>query len=316
MPLHLEQRDLQLLAEIGELGLLDIELIHARYWPDAKTKRASQKRLKLLTEHGLVKPARLEVTYRTARVPRPTDGKDTALKKPPKSGGRLPTIYCLTEQGAEALEMATGQRPLRVSRSDPKPLTLFHRSEVVRARLAIDDACRLRSLPAPAWIMEQDTHPGMSPNEPLSRRLILQQHFGQGHARVSCRPDASCLLRLPSRSADRSFDELIAYLELDRSTNKHQIEIDKLAGYHCLLKEQAYRRHWPETQRPTVRVLYVCPSHERVNNLAASFAGQPVAEYVRFAVLDDLVPERALSDAIWQTTGGELRAILPADCAT
>jgi hypothetical protein len=216
----------------------------------------------------------------------------------------------LTEKGADAVDIATGERPPRITRSEPKPLTLFHRLEIVKVRLAIDDACRGRSLALPTWIMEQDCRPEHTPNEPLYRRLILHQRFAEGPRIVSCRPDASCLLRLPSQASERAFDELIVYLEMDRSTNSRQKEIEKLSGYQHLFKEQAFRRHWPESKRPTVRILYVCLSQERVRSLIAAFAGNPIAKYVRFAVFADIAPESVLTDAIWQTSDGELRAIL------
>ena len=68
--LQLQSRDLALLVELGEYGMLDTTTIHRRHWPEAKTPRASQQRLKQLVEAGFLKPASLKVVHaRNGRVP-------------------------------------------------------------------------------------------------------------------------------------------------------------------------------------------------------------------------------------------------------
>ena len=50
MPFHLQPRDITILEDLGEYGLLDTEMIRERHWPKAKSERACQNRLELLRD--------------------------------------------------------------------------------------------------------------------------------------------------------------------------------------------------------------------------------------------------------------------------
>ena len=139
--MELQPRDLAILETVGELGTADTEIIHQLHFPD-KTVRACQQRLRKVSDEGLLKSVRLIAVDGDMR------------------SGSLPTLYFLTEEGAELVERETGRHPRRVTRSSPKPFTLRHRMDTVRARLAIDRATELAKLAAPEWIMEQDTRGG------------------------------------------------------------------------------------------------------------------------------------------------------------
>ncbi|HZV25482.1 MAG TPA: replication-relaxation family protein [Acidothermaceae bacterium] len=292
--LHLTDRDLHILAEIGELGLLDTETLHRRHWPDGTTLRACQKRLKLYTDHGLTSTVQLAVWFAT------------------KGAGKVSTLHCLTERGGDTVEQQTGERPLRIARSDPKPETFHHRLGVVKARLAIDDACKDAALPRPEWIMEQDLRPDAPEHAPPSEHRMLYHVFRNAKKTFTCQPDAASLLRIPRQDAGRdgTMTELVCFWEIDRSTESVRQATGKAAGYAAAIEQHVHRRYWPSLKKPVVRVFWVCPSTERIDSLSAAFRTAPVAQFFRFATRHDLEPQRLLRDPIWRTVAGERRSIL------
>jgi hypothetical protein len=292
MAVHLQPRDVQILTELGEFGMLDTDMIRARYWPDAKNDRACQERLKLLREESLVRTALLSVNRH---------GKQH----------RVPAMHFLTPAGAEVVQQQTGIEPKRVARSDPKPFTLLHRWEGLKARLAFDAACANAKLDPPKWILEQDLVPGTETLESLSARKILYDVYDIKGRKFTCRPDAASLLRLPTtRDGEATkFAQLISYWEIDRATESNFRA--KLPGYSAFVHEKSYRRHWLGlNEKPAVRVFVVCPSQERINNIVASIKSFEVSKDFRFIVKGDVVPERILKDRVWMDTAGGYRAIL------
>jgi hypothetical protein len=290
--IRLQQRDLVLLMELAEAGVLDLPTIAARHFTENRSVRACQARLRLFTMHGLVHSLALSVAL--------DDGRR----------GRLPNMYRLSRRGAEVLSEATGVVLPRPAKRDPRPETLLHRLGVAKVELIVNDACALHGLARPRWIHEYDTVPQPKPTAPADERFVLYQRFPLPDGRkATCWPDASCLLMVPLGGG--SAHPLIIYWEFDRSTERlAQVEA-KLLGYQPLLARQVYRRHWPMDADPTVRVFFVCPSQARVGNIAGAIAGMAGAEAVRFATMDTLVPQRVLAEPIWQTVQGARLPILP-----
>jgi hypothetical protein len=229
-----------------------------------------------------------------------------------RGGGRIPTIHCLTERGAEVVESIAGCRPPRVLRSDPKPETLHHRLAVVQARLAIDDGCRSLGLAAPEWIMEQDRRDDVQRDTPLSRQRVLYHEFAAKDKTFTCQPDAASLLQIP-RDLDRpnaGMTPLLAFLEVDRSTERTTQAASKCAGYTALFEQRQYRRYWPQAGQAAVRVFWVCRSSQRIESLTAAVREHTVAQSFRFTTADELRADTALTLPIWKTIDGERREIL------
>ncbi|HUY90314.1 MAG TPA: replication-relaxation family protein [Pirellulales bacterium] len=291
--MHLQDRDVALLAEIGQVGLLDTNLIHRRHFR-AVSRRRCQQRLQEIQRHGLTHSVALTVWY----------GRS--------GGGQVPTIHCLTERGADAIESIAGIRPQRVLRSDPKPETLHHRLAVVQARLALDDGCRAIGLALPEWIMEQDRREDARPNDPPSRRRVLYHEFTAGGKKFTCQPDAACLMQIP-RDANRSAagtTPLLVFWEVDRSTERTAQTTGKCPGYGALLERREYRRYWPQAEQAPVRVFWVCRSRQRIESLVASLRDKPVAQCFRLTTADELRAETALTLPIWRTIDGHCREII------
>lgn len=293
MAIHLQPRDLAVLADIGDYGMLDTQMIHLRHFPEDQTGRACERRLKKLADEGLTKKVNLGVSRQAATPSSAT-------------WHRIPAMHFLTPAGAEVLE-ASGARPaLRVMRSDPKPMTLLHRRLVVIVRLALDNACQQAGIGVPDWIMEQDARDEAKFASP-SDRLILSDTFEVNGRKVACRPDAASLMRLMIAEKEA---HLAGYYEVDRSTES---DFDsKLPGYSALLAKQAYRRHWSNLNPgAAVRIFCVCRSQERIENIRQSIRSWKCSSYFRFALHEDMVPDRILTEPVWQAMDGELRAILP-----
>lgn len=298
MPLHLQERDVKILAEVGELGLLDSATIHRRHWEPGTKIRACQQRLKLLVDSGLLRPTMLQV----------------AVVRGPSSGGTIPTIYGLTPKGAEVVEAETGHTPRRIQRDDVKSPTLLHRLEMIHARLGFDDAARLAKLSPPSWIMEYDSEESPA-GKAVTRYLVLHQRLRMADGEeVSCRPDASSVLHIPRQSDPAKLDPLVVYWELDRSTNSHRREQNKAIGYEELLRQSVYNRHWPNLSGDlAVRIFYVCKSEERIAELRKTFATEHVGEVgkdFRFALASDVVPDRVLTEPVWSDTKGKRYQLL------
>jgi len=291
--LQLQDRDVALLSELGQVGLLDTDLIHRRHFA-AVTRRRCQQRLQEIQKQGLTHSVALTVWY----------GK--------RGGGHVPTIHCLTERGADAIESIAGARPQRVLRSDPKPETLHHRLAVVQARLALDDGCRALGVAMPEWIMEQDRRDDAQPNDPPSRQRVLYHEFIAGGKKFTCQPDAACLMRIP-RDAHRSAagtTPLLVFWEVDRSTERTAQTTNKCPGYGALLERRDYRRYWPQAEQAPVRVFWVCRSRQRIASLTVSLREKPVAQCFRLTTADELRAETALTLPIWRTIDGQCREII------
>lgn len=290
--MELQARDLAILETIGELGTADTEIVHQLHFPNDKTGRACQQRLKKIADEGLLKSKRVIVI-------------DSGMP-----GGSQPMLYFLTESGADLVERETGTRPRRVTRSDPHDFTLRHRLATVWARLEIDRAAGLAGIVAPEWIMEQDARSGGKARKGRSptEDIILKKTYHRDNRSFSFWPDASFHLQVPYKGDSAS---LLAYIELDRSTEGHkQWREKKLPGIEAFLNDpKGWRSHWPHVDGPTIVVLVLCKSERRISELIETIKPSPAAARIRFAKYP-LAPQTVLTSDVWQDCQGELKRII------
>ncbi len=297
MSLHLQPRDLAIFSDLGRYGLLNTSMLQGKHWPSVGL-RACQQRLRVLVDAGLLKKANLIVAHQTAE-----------RGKPSIAGGSIPTAYALTPHGAEVLEQSTGEKAKRVSRSDPAAMTLLHRLEVVQMMIELDESCRQKGLPLPEWIHEHDTLPNTKLGDAPEARFVLYERYATAQGEATCRPDASCWLRIPKRNREGEYDHLLIYWEIDRATNSTASELGKVAGYHALSQAQTFQNHWPLAIEPVVRIFYVCPTPERLNSLVQTVQAAAATKDYRFTTKTKATCPGILVDPIWETTKGELLAI-------
>ena len=289
--MELVPRDLQIMDTVGQLGTADTEILHRLHFPNDATGRACQQRLRKLSDEELLKRVRLIAV-------------DADLRS-----GSLPMLYFLSEAGADLVERETGGRPPRVSHSDPKPFTLRHRLDTVRARLAVDGAAKISGVPPVAWIMEQDSRSGQKSKKghSPSEFLILHNRYQHDGHTASFRPDAACHLRLPHHD---EFASLLVYLEIDRSTEGHLQWKRKLQGIEAFVSDpKGWRLHWPDVTDPVIRIFVLCKTQRRIGELIETTRSSAAARYMRFATFP-LNPESVLAGDIWQSCDGELRRII------
>jgi len=280
--LYLQPRDLQLLAELGEFGLLSTEVIHRRHFPKDTTGVAVRRRLRMLAGHGLIQSVTVAVARQAA-------------------AGRLPAFHRLTPHGAEVLQHEIGMQAMRPGRSElPKPHTILHRAGMAEVALTFTDACRLHGLTLPTWHFEFDSAADVSRNAPLSQRFLLRNDYRRSDSKMLiCWPDALCRFELTQQ--ERSWKLALAW-EYDRSSETHRQIAEKLDAYLPWLHDRAYFRNVPDAA--DVRVFFVVPSRERLTNLVSSFHAHACAAVVRIAVARDLFAQEMLTTALWQPLDG------------
>ncbi len=291
--MELQARDIRIFEFIGEIGTADTDMIRERYFPNDGSGRACQQRLKKLADADLLKRKRIISD----------DGQ--------LHGGSQPMLYFLTTNGAELVASETGVRPRRCSRSEPKQFTLRHRIEIVRVRLAFDEAAELADLPPVEWIMEQDTDPSIrrSRSRSPSDYLLLHKAFERGDRRVVFRPDAACHIQVP-RPSGNGHKSLLAYFEVDLSSEGHRQWERKLWGIEAFLADaKAWQLHWPKVSNPDLVMFVVCKYKKRIRGLSSVVGGSSAAKQVRFALLP-LLPSKALACPIWFDADGNVKSIL------
>lgn len=290
--IRLHSRDLALLTEIAEVGILDVATVWRRHFAADQTGKACLRRLRLLCAHELLQVITVSVAFALERC------------------GRPKRMFRLTPRGAEVLEELTGLTGFHVGRKEPRPETLEHRLGIAKIRLTVNDACALHRLPSPRWIGEYDTIPGVPLEAKLSERFILCEKLPTAEGRfVSCWPDASCHLRIP-HTADAGDANLLIYWEYDRSTETLAQVAKKIPGYRALISSGFFAKHWPNVASPAVRVFFVTQSENRRCNISRAISQLQGADYVRIAIVHDLTPKKFFMAPIWKAAHGEARSII------
>ncbi len=167
--------DIDFLSALGSFGSIDTANA-GRWYPNHKPNSV-QKRLRLLASNGLTHQTRLLVGF---------ESKESKGK-----GGRLPTLYSLTEAGAGLVESATGQRPSRILNSRPTAGTFLHRHDVSIVMQCFTHSCTMSGLPLPEWVMEQDPWPAAPKKLPPNQRMLLYHRIELPGRVVICQPDAA-----------------------------------------------------------------------------------------------------------------------------
>jgi hypothetical protein len=280
--IRFQPRDVQLLSELGEVGILDIDTLRSRFFPLDKSGKACPKRMFLYEKNKLVLKHEIKVTN--------------------KEESRKYIVFRVTEKGADQVERLTGRRPRRAGGSkEPDSKTLAHRLGYIRTRLAFDDGCNLLGRPELDWIMEWDAVPDAPRRAGLSRRIVLCDTFTQSDHVDRSWPDLAFRFPMPEHAWD-----LLAYIEYDRSTMENDDMLDKLDGYSQLMHTGVYLRHWQEPiNQHLVRVLFVCKSPQRIENLMKLYAKHDLAEPLRFATADSLTAAAVFTSPIWHKIGGQ-----------
>lgn len=118
--------------------------------------------------------------------------------------------------------------------------------------------------------------------------------------RLICGPDAGFVLR-------KGTNAKVHYLEMDRgTTGPNQIAKFKTAGYAGMAEQGLHRRHFPHANVPEFAVLSVSLSPKRRDYVREAVAESPGASLWRFASLDELTPEKILTEPVWHRCDGQV----------
>ncbi len=298
--LNIQPRDLEGWSLLNEVDTLDFPTFHWRVFPTDHTGYACYRRVRLYEEHGITQRIHQNVASTRRR-------------------GRLPTYIRLTKHGADVLLQETGQSPLRYARSDvPKESrTLRHRAQGGIFHIAMNDGCAKYGLQKPQWLLEYDPVSNAIVGAPMAQRFVLCHQFPQPNGgKITCWADRACCLTIPDKCDSQKLWHLALFIEQDMATEsssqlagtKPNAGNGKLDGYAALLNAKAYRQHWPDAH--DIRIMFVVPSEQRLQNVSATFRDHPIAKYVRLAVFQDMVADRILTAPVWRTVDGERKPIL------
>lgn len=289
--IQLTERDRQMLAELGDVGLLDGATLHRRHFPADQSGEACGRRLRLLRKGGII------------------DVFQPAISFGPHRSGRLPMVYRLTPTGANILQELSGERPSVIS-GNISALTLEHRLGVAKLRLLVGDACKREKIPPPEWIGEYDLRPTAPPlpSAKLSERYLLCHQYTLEGETLTCWPDAAALIPIPHKT---DVHHLLLLLEFDRSTERLAQVKRKIPGYNMFLNFQDYHRLFKKCAE-TVRVFFVTKTIQRGKHIAEAIRPLPGSDVVRWAPVYALKPETFFTERIWwDCEGRRIRIITP-----
>ena len=165
--------------------------------------------------------------------------------------------------------------------------------------------------------MEQDTDPTIkkSKSRSPSDYLVLNHSFELDGRRVTFRPDASCHIQIP-RPSGSGHKSLLAYLEIDRSTEGHQQWTRKLHGIDAFFADQdSWKQHWPHVDGPTVVLFVLCKSKTRIvgtdtqNGLTETSKNAGAASRIRFTTYP-LDHQTVFTGDVWLTCEGQTKRIV------
>lgn len=117
-PIRVNSRDVSVLSEVGEVGLLDVETLWERHFPTDHSRKACHRRLRLYCAHDLLLPISVSVSFATER------------------SGRPRRFFRLTPRGAALLQELTSRTDFHFSDKELRPETLMHRLGVAKLRLS------------------------------------------------------------------------------------------------------------------------------------------------------------------------------------
>jgi hypothetical protein len=287
--IRIQQRDLNLLGELGLVNWMSTSFIHTRHFPNDRTGEATRRRLRLHAANGLIESVDLHITTQPGT-------------------GRAPRFHRLLQYGAEVYEDLTGVRPARVSRSSlPKPHTIQHRAGMGETLLKFKDACKHAELPATEWILEYDALAGSPPGATFHERFVICHELAdESGVKHRVWPDALSTLNVVTKDG---VAQLAIAWEYDRGTEPHAQLRAKLDPYSLWIATSGYREHYPDAR--DIRVCFVLPSQRRLDNVIETLGDHPIANYLRFVSESDFTTDRILTAPIWHDTKGNTKPILP-----
>jgi hypothetical protein len=270
--LELTLRDLEVLRTIGEFGLATRQQLQILFFPSLQT---ASTRLKLLYHHGYLE----RWVY-----PRLFFDLRAAASATSQTFGSPPLVYSLTRDGSQMVAAFLGQEtgPPVLDRSSEirNPLFLAHRLGLLDLRVALLGAAH--RVPGEALLSwdEEALQEGTAGSDETPSAGWL-------------RPDALFFYGIGEK-------KLIAFVELDRGTERGPKLLEKLTRYVAYGRTDRFFQRYG---RRRYRVLFLVPTAERRavwQDHLASVTGDPEEQQQFWVGLPEAVSPEGLRQPVWQ----------------
>jgi hypothetical protein len=278
----LSERDLALLYELLTARYLTTPQIEALFWRTGRSERgrryACQRRLKLLSEQGLMRRIELPVM---------------------RGKAQKPFIYCLDEKGANLLIAELGVDPSEI---DWKPKSaeanypfLAHLLATNDLRIHLAQACERQQVSLSRWVNEKELK-----SEGMKDYVTLVSPDGQKRQQAAVVPDACFALQVDSKLGH-------FFVEVDMGTVTIQPTVWEKRGWNRKVRAfLAYYASGKFQQRygnKAFRVLCITTSQQRLENLKATTEKAKGGQMFWFSTFEKLTPETFLSQPVWIRAG-------------
>lgn len=280
--IRLSERDLALLYELLTARYLTTPQMEALFWRTGRSPRgrryACQRRLKLLSEHGLMRRIELPVL---------------------RGEAQKPFIYCLAEKGAELLVAELGIESKEI---DWKPKSaeasypfLAHLLATNDLRIHLAHACERQQAKLSRWINEKELK-----SEGMKDYVTLVSPDGQKRQQAAVVPDAYFALKVGEKIGH-------FFVEVDLGTVTIQPTVWEKRGWNRKVRAfLAYYASGKFQQRyasQAFRVLCITTSQQRLAHLKAATERAKGGRMFWFSTFEKLTAETFLSHPVWVRAG-------------
>lgn len=291
--IYLTERDLEILQAIGTARYMTAPQVEALFWCHLKgvtygTKKACQRRLRLLTHHHLLRRIELPVK---------------------RGEGSKPYIYALDRRGAELLMQEVGIDPAVAewrprSREENYPF-LQHLLDTTDFRIALLRACEARHVTLVSWTDEREIK-----SQEAYDHVELLGPLG-GPQKVAVIPDASFVISRGDRQARY-------VLEIDRGTVtiaptlwNRRGWIQKIKAYMEYYQSGLYEKRYQTT---SMLVLTITTSQARLAQMKETTEEVGGDSRFLFTTFENAQADMLLTGEIWyRAAHAESYSLLPQD---
>ena len=279
----LQLRDLEVIASVARYYTLTRGQINRLHFVTDHDGRITRKRLKLISDEGLINRTNMQVVN-------------------PAMGAPAYVYYPSAKGCALLAQELKDERYKSVCTLTPNWMHLYHWVAVAQTHILLDQSvAKLTGVFVNDWISEWSIA-NPEEKEP-EKRYRLFTRLGQ---KLVCAPDAAFLL-------EKDGFRKVFYIEQDRNTTESsdRVAAQKCHGYAGLFEKRMHiARHFPMANVEKFTVLFVTPSPNRRDALRASFSAKPAPWLYKFASQTDLTPETILTGPVWYPCVGNASALI------
>jgi len=282
MSITLTRRDLEIFATLWSTRYMNAPQIQRLFWRESRggtfgQLKACQRRLRLLTQHKLLR--RIDLPVRRGEAP-------------------PPYIYTLDKGGAEVLSQELGvsfeEINWRPTDAEENDIFLLHHLATNEVRIAITLACEQTGYTLDTWLDEKELR-----SEGMYDHVVLTGPQGR-EERIAVIPDGFFVLHSDKRIARFC-------LEVDRGTVTVQPTLlerrgwrQKITAYLAYEASGAYSQRY---QSKTLWVLTVTTGERRLRHMKEVTEAVGGDHRFWFTTFEQLRPETILTEKIWYYAG-------------